>query len=139
MANDHIGIILDTNLWISFLITKNYTKLDSLLASDKITFLFSHELLSEFLEVTSRSKFRKYFAVEEVTHLITSIEKYIDTIKISTEVAVCRDEKDNFLLALAIDGNADYLITGDNDLLILKTQAKTKILTMSDFLKEFNP
>ena len=139
MANDYLRIVLDTNLWISFLITKNYAKLDSLLASGKITLLFSHELLSEFLEVTSRSKFRKYFAVEEVTHLITTIEKYIDTIRISTEVAVCRDEKDNFLLALAIDGNADYLITGDNDLLILKTQAKTKILTMSDFLKEFNP
>jgi len=43
------------------------------------------------------------------------------------------DPKDNFLLALAKDGNADYLITGDNNLLSLKEFGKTKIVTLSEF------
>jgi len=46
----------------------------------------------------------------------------------------CRDAKDNFLLELAVDGKADYLVTGDNDLLILQTVQKTKIIRMNDFL-----
>lgn len=48
----------------------------------------------------------------------------------------CRDEKDNFLLNLAVDGNADYLITGDKDLLVLEKIEKTKILTYSEFVTE---
>jgi uncharacterized protein len=49
-------------------------------------------------------------------------------------VAVCRDEKDNFLLSLAFDGNADFLITGDQDLLELKKYKRTRIMTITDFL-----
>ena len=55
-------------------------------------------------------------------------------IEVTSEVEVCRDKKDNFLLALAKDGTASHLITGDNDLLILKTFSKTKILTLSEYL-----
>lgn len=55
-------------------------------------------------------------------------------LRFTSDVTICRDEKDNFLLALAKDSGADYLITGDKDLLILKTIEKTKILTIVDFL-----
>ena len=48
---------------------------------------------------------------------------------------VCRDPKDNFLLALAHDGKADYLLTGDNDLLVMKKFGRTKIVKISEFLK----
>jgi len=40
---------------------------------------------------------------------------------------------DNFLLALARDGKADYLITGDNDLLIMETFEKTEIITIEKY------
>jgi uncharacterized protein len=49
-------------------------------------------------------------------------------------VTICRDSKDNFLLSLAIDGRADYLLTGDSALLDLKKIGKTKIITISEFL-----
>ncbi|AMR31769.1 putative toxin-antitoxin system toxin component, PIN family [Mucilaginibacter sp. PAMC 26640] len=136
MANNSTRIILDTNLWISFLITKNVTKIDALLLSDEVTILFSEELLSEFLEVSLRQKFRKYFDIEQVTLLISAIDKSSETIQIKSQVDVCRDKKDNFLLALAIDGNADYLVTGDSDLLDLKTHGLTRNITMADFLKQ---
>ncbi len=48
-------------------------------------------------------------------------------------VDVCRDTKDNFLLALAKDGNADFLITGDKDLLVLEKYENTQILTYREF------
>jgi predicted nucleic acid-binding protein len=50
---------------------------------------------------------------------------------------LCRDPKDNFLLNLAIDSKADYLVTGDDDLLILDRVENTKIIKMKDFLEIF--
>lgn len=49
-------IIIDTNLWISFLISKNFLKLDKILFSQKTTLIFSQELLDEFISVAQRQK-----------------------------------------------------------------------------------
>jgi putative PIN family toxin of toxin-antitoxin system len=57
-----------------------------------------------------------------------------ELIMIKSNIRVCRDPKDNFLLSLAKDGKASHLITGDHDLLVLKKTGKTRILTMSDYL-----
>ena len=53
----------------------------------------------------------------------------------TSDIKICRDEKDNFLLSLAVDGNADFLITGDQDLLELKEIEKTQIVTLNQYLK----
>ena len=53
-------------------------------------------------------------------------------IRVSSETDLCRDKKDNFLLNLAIDSNADYLVTGDLDLLELEKIKKTKIITIQE-------
>ena len=51
-----------------------------------------------------------------------------------SNIEVCRDAKDNFLLNLAIDSKADYLITGDTDLLIIEKIKKTNIITFTEFI-----
>jgi len=51
-------IIIDTNLWISFLLTRDFSKFDSIIADNKITLLFSEELVNEIIEVTQRIKSR---------------------------------------------------------------------------------
>jgi len=55
----NMRIILDTNLWISFLISSRYGQLDSLLIDGKCTLLFSQELLEEFVAVAKRPKLKK--------------------------------------------------------------------------------
>jgi uncharacterized protein len=57
---------------------------------------------------------------------------------VTSEVSLCRDEDDNFLLALAKDSKADFLITGDKDLLVLKQFENTSILTLTEFLDHLN-
>lgn len=57
---------------------------------------------------------------------------------VTSKVDLCRDQKDNFLLSLAIDGNADYLLTGDDDLLVLKEVNKTRIMKIADFFDSMN-
>ena len=60
-----IRIIIDTNLWISFLIGKKLYRLEELLNSHKLVLVTSTEQISEFLEVINREKFRKYFSKEQ--------------------------------------------------------------------------
>lgn len=128
------NIILDTNLWISFLISKQLDFIDNLIIEERIKLLFSNELIEEFLTVTQRAKFRKYFSDESISSLLNLFESYGELIDVTSNLQICRDHKDNFLLNLAIDGKADFLITGDADLLEIKKIKKTKIITWADFI-----
>lgn len=136
MANKPERLVLDTNIFIFFLISDSFHKLEKRIKNKEITLLFSEELLSEFIQVVSRPKFRKYFSENDVTNLLNDLHQYSDLIEVRSSVNVCRDKKDNFLLALCSDGKADFLITGDEDLLILKKFKKTSILKISDYLKQ---
>ena len=136
MRGKILKIVIDTNLWISFLISNNFSKLERILFSNKVTLLFSDELEGEFLDVAGRPKFRRYFSHEEIQNVLTVIHKRTINIEVKSVEKVCRDPKDNFLLALAIDGKADFLITGDADLLTLENHRGVKIVTITDFLTE---
>jgi putative PIN family toxin of toxin-antitoxin system len=134
MKSNVSRIVIDTNLWISFLITKNYTRLDEIIFTKKCILVFSQELLEEFLAVAKRPKFRRFFSASDIEEILETIQEYAEFVSVTSKTEVCKDPKDNFLLSLSMDGNADILLTGDNDLLILKKFRKTKILTISDFL-----
>jgi putative PIN family toxin of toxin-antitoxin system len=127
-------VIIDTNLWISFLITKDLKTLDERIKSGKIKVLFSLELIDEFLAITRRPKFKKYFSKEDVEQLVDLFEFYGEVVDVVSQIKLCRDPKDDFLLSLAMDSKADYLITGDNDLLDQRTIGRTRIVTMTDYL-----
>ena len=126
-------IIIDTNLWISFLLTRKLNFLDALFQNKEITVLFSKELLDEFVEVATRTKFKKYISQSELQELITKVKAHAEFVIVSSVVDSYRDPKDNFLLALSKDGKAKFLITGDKDLLEIKHFGKTTILTFTEF------
>ncbi len=134
--NKTFRLVVDTNLWISFLISNRQRQLDSLLISGKAQLLFSAELLDEINTTAGKSKLRKYFAANAVEEMLFNLEAYIDLVAVKSKINLCRDSKDNFLLALAKDGKADFLLTGDNDLLELHNFGKTKIVTLTNFLAE---
>jgi len=131
-------IIFDTNIWISFLISKSLGDLDKLILNGKIVLLFSHESMTEFIDVTSREKLKPFFKEEDIASLIDLIEEYGEIVKVRSNVQICRDKKDNFLLALAKDGKADYLVSGDKDLLVLESFEKTKIVSLTSFRETYN-
>lgn len=136
MQNKVSRIIIDTNLWISFLITKDFTKLDEIIFSREGILVFSQELLDEFLDVAKRPKFKRFFSDSAIEEILETIEEYADFVKVETNIKVCRDPKDNFLLSLSVDGHADFLLTGDKDLLDLVKFGETTILSISDFLQK---
>lgn len=129
-------VILDTNLWISFLISNRLAEIDNLLDNGTIKLIFSKESIEEFITVVKRPKFAKYFPNEKINDLLRLFDKYGKLIDVSIKLTDCRDFKDNFLLSLAVESNADYLVSGDTDLLILKKIKKTKIINWSNFIKE---
>ena len=67
--------------------------------------------------------------------MLLAFEPFIDLKNVQSIVTICRDPKDNFLLALAKDSKANYLLTGDNDLLDIKKFDKTKIITINNFFE----
>lgn len=104
-------VVIDTNLWISFLLTRDFTKLDELI-SEGLILLMSQELLEEIVEVAERPKFRKYFNLTDLADLLLNLEQKAELVIVRSEVRICRDEKDNFLLSLALDGAATHILTG---------------------------
>ncbi len=129
-----LRLIIDTNLWISFIISKKLILIDQLLYSRKTTLLFSKELINELGATIAKPKLRKYFRGDALDEMLTAFDSFIDLVSVKSKVKICRDPNDDFLLALAKDGKADYLITGDKDLLEIGTFGKTEIITIAAFL-----
>jgi len=136
MTNRPERIVVDTNIFISFLISDSFSKLDKFLRENKVRLLFSEELLNEVLEVVSRPKMKKYFTDQDVTSLLDGISEHADLVEVTSEINICRDKKDNFLLSLCVDGKVDYLLTGDEDLLVIKKFKKTSIIKIGDYLRK---
>ena len=134
--NKPLKLIVDTILWISFIISNKQDLLDSLLFSEEVKLLFSKELITEIQQTITKPKLKKYFVTNALEEMFSTFDPYSDFIEVKSVVTICRDPNDNFLLALAKDGKADYLITGDKDLLVLKKFGKTKIKTLSTFIDE---
>lgn len=128
-------LVVDTNLWISYLLSDELLQLDALLSDEHVTLLFSQELLAEFIAVASRPKFKKYFSATDIQNLLSVLNTVGEFVDVKTSVNICRDQKDNFLLALCYDGNASFLITGDKDLLSLKKYRRTRIVSFRDYFK----
>lgn len=134
--NKFLRLVVDTNLWISFLISNRLRKLDSLLLLEKLHFVFSKELLDEINSTITKPRLQKYFSASTFDEMLLTLEPYIEIVNVKSKIKLCRDPKDNFLLALSKDGKADYLLTGDKDLLDIRKFGKTTITTVTRFLEE---
>jgi putative PIN family toxin of toxin-antitoxin system len=114
-------------------LTKKFNFIDKLLANGSVQLIFCKELLAELTEVALRPKLKKFFTEDDWSLIFNIIDRYAVYISVVSSIAVCRDKKDNFLLSLAKDAKADYLITGDKDLLVLKTFENTQIVTLAEY------
>lgn len=100
-----------------------------------IRLIFSEESIGEFIEVANRPKFRKFFSEEDLVELLSLMDQFAEIVEVHSEVTICRDPKDDFLLALAKDSDADYLVTGDKDLLEIEVFESTRIITFKELEK----
>jgi putative PIN family toxin of toxin-antitoxin system len=114
-------------------LSKKFAFIDELLSNGNVRLIFCNELLLEIIDVATRPKLKKFFTEDDWKLVLKIINQYADYVNVTSYVSVCRDEKDDFLLALAKDSNANFLITGDNDLLDLQQFEHTAIVTMAEY------
>ena len=131
-------LVLDSNLWISYFFGKHVrTYLDQILGDTRFDLLISQKGIEELTIVLARPKFQKYMTPEQIESLMILIHRRSIFIDVTSQIALSRDTKDDYLLALSLDGNANFIITGDNDLLVLGKYQQTIIMKIADFIHQY--
>jgi len=126
--------VFDTNVLISALFSKTSIPFQSVKIAEQQGFiLYSEETLLELNQVLNRKKFDKYITLEERQIFIAKYITSSELVTIKEKIVVCRDIKDNKFLELAVSGNANIIITGDQDLLVLNPFQNIKIITPENF------
>ncbi|OFX21805.1 MAG: putative toxin-antitoxin system toxin component, PIN family [Bacteroidetes bacterium GWA2_31_9] len=139
MIANKIKIVIDTNIWISYIIGKAIApRFNKLLLDNRFVILSDNELYEELKSVIYRPKFKKYISSSHAEYFMQLFIASTSKINVCSVVEICEDVDDNFILALAKDSNANFLITGDKPhLLKLNTFENTQIITFSEFYKMF--
>ncbi len=129
-------VVLDTNVFVSAMILIGHSNiLIEKWQSDEFILLFSPAIYDEYLEVIMRPKF-KYTEerLRQFSELLT--EKGI-SVNPQIKLNIIKDDPDdNMFLECAIEGSADFIVSGDTHLLTLKKYENIPILKASQFINE---
>jgi uncharacterized protein len=135
MRNE-VRYVFDTNAIVSALLFENSKPAQALryvLANGKV--LLSLDLLEELNEVLGREKFDRYVTSEEREEFLETLVERAVLVEITKNVQECRDPKDDKILELALNGDAQYIISGDKDLLVLQPFRGVLVITADELLK----
>ena len=130
--------VVDTNTLLSAVISPNGNSI-SAKAYHKVlengVILASDETFAELVDVIFRKRFDKYISDETRFSFLSSFRKATIWVEITEPVFDCRDPKDNKFLSLAIQGEATFIISEDEDLLVLNPYHEIPILNSRQFLE----
>lgn len=128
--------VVDTNALISRLLLPNSITAKAVNHALQTGDLFvSNETLAELAEVLQRPTFNKYISAKERLEFFEHLGRICIQIEIIQTIKACRDTKDDKFLSVAVNGQADAILTGDKDLLTLSPFLEIPILAPSDYLK----
>ena len=130
IVNPTLRLVFDTNVLVSALLlpaSPPRQAVDQALIHGKI--LLSDAVQTELYAVLSRKRFRQYIDEDDIRRFLVSLTREAEWVEVNTQLKVCRDPKDDKFLELAACGRATHLVTGDADLLSLKTFREVTILT----------
>lgn len=128
-----IRLVPDTNIIISSLFWRgNPHELIKKGILGEYQLVTSAEILEEVVDKL-RNKFQ--FPEESILELIDILMTYCHVVDTVSKFDVVRDNKDNKIVECAFDGKADYIVTGDPDLLELAEFKGIKIVKAKKFLE----
>lgn len=127
--------IIDTNLWISFLIGHQAGLVRRMLTDLRFDVYVCAQLIEEIRDVANRDKIRKHLGPNDLDDLLDIINAFCQFALIEADISpmAIRDPKDLYLLALADTIGADYIVSGDADLTDLGQYNQTRIIKLADF------
>lgn len=136
--------VLDTNVLVSYLLTHRppiATLIDVHLAREEVVLVTGPELLEELDRVLQYPKLQRYYSEEERTSFVALLMALSDVVELPDPIPrICRDADDDLgmafipVIACAVAGKADVIVSGDDDLLALGQVVNTPILSPADFL-----
>lgn len=132
-------VIIDTNLWISFLLGHQVQFIHWMLTDLRFEVYVCARLIEEICDVAGRDKISKHLGPTDLDDLLAIIHAYCQfaTIEADVALAAVRDPKDLYLLALADTIGADYIVSGDADLTDLGQYHQARIIKLADFKQFF--
>jgi putative PIN family toxin of toxin-antitoxin system len=131
-------VVVDTNIFISYLLvpTSQPAKIITRWRDGKFTLLTAEPQIEERMRVTKYPKIRERLNPTLAGRLINELRDLAEIVDYLPDVDISPDPYDNYLLAIASGGLADYLVTGDKrDLLSLKKYDGAAIVSVAEFLK----
>ncbi len=129
-------VVVDTNVIVSAGVWRDSTPgkaLRKVLASGIL--VVNQTMIDEMLDVFHRPKFDRYSTPELRKNFLGLLLTRAEIVATGTRITACRDPRDNHVLEAAVNGGADLIITGDEDLLALNPFHDVRILTPTDYLK----
>jgi putative PIN family toxin of toxin-antitoxin system len=133
-----IRAVLDTNLLVSYLLTHRppiATLIDEHLARESFGLVTAAVLLEELDRVLRYPRLQQYYSEETRTRYIALIAALSEVVELPESVpAICRDPDDDWVIACAVAGEADHIVSGDRDLLSLERVGEIPILSAAQFL-----
>jgi putative PIN family toxin of toxin-antitoxin system len=128
--------VFDTNVIVSALLIKKSVArraLDKGRETGKI--LLSLETIEELHDVLSRTAFDRYIDEEDRIKFLAFLVREANLVEITERIEKCRDPKDDKFLELAVNGKADFIVSGDEDLRVLSPFREIPILSPREFLE----
>ena len=130
-------VLVDTNVLIAAMLGSHTArKVLHAILNTPCSWLTSPKLIDELSNVPLRPKFQGIITSNQVRDMLDQLRRHAKLIHPKTSVQVCRDPRDNHVLAAAIDGHATYLISGDRDLLTLSPFRGLAVVTPAEFLSQ---
>jgi len=131
--NKKTRLVVDANAWISSLLTPEFHERLKIVFDERYHLMVSEELFRDLASAMRKPYLTSRISRADYELFVSMLQTDAELVDVHSVIDVCRDPKDNFLLALAKEGNADYLITGDDDLRSIKQFEKTIIVSLNEF------
>jgi putative PIN family toxin of toxin-antitoxin system len=136
---NRLRLVVDTNVWVSAMLWQGGPGRLLELASEQDVALFTSRVLLEELAATlAKKKLARYVAATglSVDQMMTGYKRLTTTVPArQLEQRVSRDADDDAVLACALAARADFIVTGDDDLLVLQSFNDIPIVSVATMLK----
>jgi len=131
-------VVFDTNVLASALLFEHSTPAQALFSAiSNGEVLIFIALINEVHRALYRPKFDRYITDAQREDFMLALVEIVMSVDVTETINVCRDPKDNMILELAVSGNADIIVTGDSDLLVLHPFRDIFILNSQTFLENY--
>jgi putative PIN family toxin of toxin-antitoxin system len=129
--------VVDTSVIVSAFLKPDGTSRKALSrVVENHVLLTSFEILAELNKVLVKPKFQRVFTPVICAEILALLLRVGEMIEVKSAIKICRDPDDDKFVNLALDGHADFLVSRDPDLLVLKSVQSVRVVSPGDFLLE---